>query len=137
MFDEMSKRAHASGIPVNSPVSGSKPTCTTCLNLDGYEMLGFSFSSFGFLLPPPNQKLLFDVVVSISGSFGKGRISTGSETASEPRFEVSLSGGAGGFSSSSEDIFSFLGKLCAAFFSNPSFQKYKFCSFQVFLTYED
>ena len=67
-------------------------------------MLGFSFSSFGFLLPPPSQKLLFDVVVSTSGSLGNGRISTGSDTASEPRFEVSRSGGAGGFSSSSDDM---------------------------------
>ena len=58
MFEEISNRAQASGIPVNSPVSGSNPTWTTCLNLDGYEILGFSFSSFGFLLPPPSQKLL-------------------------------------------------------------------------------
>ena len=43
--------------------------------------------------------------VSISGSLGRGLISTGSETASEPRLEVSLNGGAGGFSSSSDDIF--------------------------------
>ena len=43
--------------------------------------------------------------VSVSGSLGRGLISTGSETASEPRLEVSLNGGAGGFSSSSDDIF--------------------------------
>merc|ERR1712203_785793 len=106
MFEEISNRAQASGIPVNSPVSGSNPTCTTCLNLDGYEILGFSFSSFGFLLPPPSQKLcVLEDEVSISGSLGRGLISTGSETASEPRLEVSLNGGAGGFSSSSDDIF--------------------------------
>ena len=49
--------------------------------------------------------------VSISGSLGRGLISTGSETASEPRLEVSLNGGAGGFSSSSDDIFFLFGFL--------------------------
>ena len=63
-------------------------------------MLGFS-TSFGFLL---SQKLPLDEVLSTSGSLGRGRMSTGRDTVSLPRLEVSLSGGAGGFSSSSEDI---------------------------------
>ena len=50
---------------------------------------------------------VFEDEVSVSGSLGRGLISTGSETASEPRLEVSLNGGAGGFSSSSDDIFFF------------------------------
>ena len=63
-------------------------------------MLGFS-TSLGFL--ELSQKLLLEV--SRSGSLGKGLMSTGRETASEPRFDVKRSGGAGGFSSSSDDIF--------------------------------
>ena len=54
---------------------------------------------------------VFEDEVSVSGSLGRGLISTGSETASEPRLEVSLNGGAGGFSSSSDDIFFFEFKL--------------------------
>ena len=62
--------------------------------------------------------------VSISGSLGRGLISTGSETASEPRLEVSLNGGAGGFSSSSDDIF-FSFWISKPFFSDI-FSKYLF-----------
>ena len=61
--------------------------------------------------------------VSISGSLGRGLISTGSETASEPRLEVSLNGGAGGFSSSSDDIFFLFWILN---FSSDIFSKYLF-----------
>ena len=62
--------------------------------------------------------------VSISGSLGRGLISTGSETASEPRLEVSLNGGAGGFSSSSDDIFLFF--LDFSTFFSDIFSKYLF-----------
>ena len=62
-------------------------------------MFGFSYS-FGFLF------LLFEAhLVFSSGSLGKGRMSTGKDTPTSPLFEVSRSGGAGGFSSSSESIF--------------------------------
>ena len=67
--------------------------------------------------------------VSISGSLGRGLISTGSETASEPRLEVSLNGGAGGFSSSSDDIFFLFWILN---FSSDIFSKYLFYFFRCF-----
>jgi hypothetical protein len=66
-------------------------------------MFGFSTSLAFF--EPPSQKLDFPELDSVSGSFGSGLMSTGRETASGlPLLEVNLSGGAGGFSSSSDDI---------------------------------
>ena len=63
-------------------------------------MLGFS-TSFGFL----DQNEVFELLSSISGSLGRGRMSTGRTASGLPRFEVRRRGGAGGFSSSSELIF--------------------------------
>lgn len=42
-------------LTVNSPVWGSKPTCTVCSKLEGLEMIGFSFS-FNFLEFEPASK---------------------------------------------------------------------------------
>ena len=52
-----------------------------------------------------SQKLLLED--SKSGSLGNGLMSTGRETASDPRFEVKRSGGAGGFSSSDDIVLFF------------------------------
>lgn len=107
-------------ITVNSPVIASKPTCTVCSKLVGYEMLGLSDRSLFFLWGTLTFKVFF---FSDSGSLGKGRRSTGTTgTASflsrdkifshsvrssnkkktfKYRLLVSLTGGAGGLSSSS------------------------------------
>ena len=78
-----------------------------------------------------SQKLLLED--SKSGSLGNGLMSTGRETASDPRFEVKRSGGAGGFSSSDDIFFFEVGVAMVG--RDRSGGRVKKC--QVELTYDD
>lgn len=82
---------------------GSKPTCTVCSKLVGYDILGLSEEYLDRVDDFLVLRFFFFLSAS-SGSFGSGLSTVIVLTNSVPRFEVSRTGGAGGFSSS-DDIF--------------------------------